>query len=441
MATIFELDSQTFAVGENLPHAILVLDGFIYLGLRTNPGKLLKISITDLSYSVLTFPDDSGKYAFICQIRYSLSKGKIYCLCENSTRIVLREVDPSDLSDSDVIDSGNYGAGNGSFALDESYVYIAARDSDKIVKYDMSNWAEVDNAAIAAKAHAIEYSDNFLYITHAANPGAVTKVNAATLALSSNIFAAGDWIATDDFAIVGDFMWVGLETTNGRILKIAKADLSIIAVETARTVACWGVFYDGTSVWCAYSGTPGSLVQIDPSDNTVTVYDNLANALNEIVFSGNSLFVSSYLVPAKITEYSLEAPMSTLSKKWTASVELAKTNFYGGTVADLAADQAYDYTSDVDLETNGYQGIHVTVEFKASGRKDKLHVDVFASLDGSAYDTIPFQSYVLDNDSKDEQFSFIVKDVAHFRIGLKTSDTNDTFDYRITYQTWNIDDS
>lgn len=133
--------------------------------------------------------------------------------------------------------------------------------------------------------------------------------------------------------------------------------------------------------------------------------------------------------------------MATIIKTWTASAELHKTDAYGGTDADLAADQQYDYTSDVNLETNGYQGVQVQIKYRGNNadtnkKPDKLLVDVFPSLDASNYDSEPIAHYVLENDNTHRQMSFLVLDLAHFRLGIKTSDTNTTFDYQIDYQTW-----
>lgn len=133
--------------------------------------------------------------------------------------------------------------------------------------------------------------------------------------------------------------------------------------------------------------------------------------------------------------------MATIIKTWAAAVELAKTNAYGGAVADLAADQKYDYTDDVDLETSGQFGAHVTIAYQGSDAKDDLIVDVFASLDGSAYDTEPFMHMRLKNDGSPRQQSILVKDVAHFKIGLKTTGTDTTFDYSITHQRWILTDA
>lgn len=140
--------------------------------------------------------------------------------------------------------------------------------------------------------------------------------------------------------------------------------------------------------------------------------------------------------------------MATISKNWAAAVELHKTAAYGGSDAILLADQQYDFLADVDLETSGYLGAQVLVEANRTFTRspngpagNDLIVDVFASLDGSIFDTVPFASHRLKMKSDIEKFSFLVLDLTHFRLGVKTSDTDGTFDYRITHQLWNLDNT
>lgn len=127
-----------------------------------------------------------------------------------------------------------------------------------------------------------------------------------------------------------------------------------------------------------------------------------------------------------------------IKKTWAGETVLAETDGYGGAVSDLAADQAYDYTSDINLETNGYEGAVVTLEYDSAGTTDNIIVSVFGSYDGSSnYDDTPIWSQECDATSgADTQISFIVSDLSHFRIGVKTSGTTNTFDYQITYDAW-----
>jgi len=128
--------------------------------------------------------------------------------------------------------------------------------------------------------------------------------------------------------------------------------------------------------------------------------------------------------------------MATIIKTWAATVELHKTAAYGGTDAVLAADQKFDYTADVDLATAGNHGAQCDLAFRGSNSKNDLVVQVFASNDGTAFDTIPSQSYILKCDGTPQQFTFLVMDFAHFRIGLKSTGTDTTFEYLLNQRIW-----
>lgn len=139
--------------------------------------------------------------------------------------------------------------------------------------------------------------------------------------------------------------------------------------------------------------------------------------------------------------------MATIIKTWDAAVELHETPGFGGSDAVLAADQAYEYTDDVDLETGGHIGAQVLVELMLNyadrtredpQSPDDVIVDVFGSLDGTLFDTIPYKSVTVKSKRKTrtQRFTMLIENLAHFRLGLRTTGTNDTFDYRITHQIW-----
>ena len=125
---------------------------------------------------------------------------------------------------------------------------------------------------------------------------------------------------------------------------------------------------------------------------------------------------------------------ATLKYSYPAETVLAETNGYGGAVPDLAADGAYDYTSDIDLETNGYFGMWLTLEHDSSGTTDDIVISYFASYDGTNFDDVEFWSVTVDSDGSDDQITFQTWPAPpHGRIGVKTTGTTDTFDYQITY--------
>ncbi len=133
--------------------------------------------------------------------------------------------------------------------------------------------------------------------------------------------------------------------------------------------------------------------------------------------------------------------MATIKKVWKGEAILAYTNSYGGGVADLAADGAYDYTGDVDLETDGYEAANVTLEFDSSGTTDNIILGLFGSLDGSDFDDVALWEMEFDATSgNDLQVSIPgIRDLSHFRFGVKTNGTTNTFDYRIKWDAWRWD--
>jgi hypothetical protein len=130
--------------------------------------------------------------------------------------------------------------------------------------------------------------------------------------------------------------------------------------------------------------------------------------------------------------------MAAITRVWTGEAALEQTPLFGGSDAVLAADQAYDYSADIDLETAGEMGCVVRLGYKGDNITDDLICDLFASLDGSAYDTHPFEHKVFKNDATIRWVSFIVRDWSHFRIGLK-SGTATQFEYEISTDRWTED--
>jgi hypothetical protein len=96
------------------------------------------------------------------------------------------------------------------------------------------------------------------------------------------------------------------------------------------------------------------------------------------------------------------------------------------------------YSSDIDMETNGYEGAHITVEIDYdSSPTDDVKIKLYGSLDGSGYDDTPIWEMQGDKSVDPQQLSFIVKDLAHFRIGVRQTGSTDSHDVRSYVQCWN----
>ena len=107
------------------------------------------------------------------------------------------------------------------------------------------------------------------------------------------------------------------------------------------------------------------------------------------------------------------------------------------TIMNAVAVTTGSWSDDVDLETNGYEGAHVIVDadFPASPT-DNLIVEVRASLDGANYDDTALFSFKLDKGTDPNQVSFLIKDVAHFKLYCKRDGSTDTITVTAKYQPW-----
>ena len=133
--------------------------------------------------------------------------------------------------------------------------------------------------------------------------------------------------------------------------------------------------------------------------------------------------------------------MATAKKVWKGEATLLATNGYSGGTSDLAADQAYDYSADIDLETDGYEGALVFLEHDSAGTTDDIVLSIFPSIDGSDFADNPIysQQFTATSGADTGEAPVVVKDLSHFRVGVKTTGTTDTFDYRIRWDAWRWD--
>jgi hypothetical protein len=126
--------------------------------------------------------------------------------------------------------------------------------------------------------------------------------------------------------------------------------------------------------------------------------------------------------------------MSTIKKNWATQNQIAGTS--NGYITLSGTTESY--SSDVDLETNGYEGAHVIVEINYDAAPtDEVKIKLYGSLDGTNYDDTPIWEMQGDNGTSLQQLSFIIKDLAHFRIGVQQTGSTDSHDVRAYVQCWN----
>lgn len=130
--------------------------------------------------------------------------------------------------------------------------------------------------------------------------------------------------------------------------------------------------------------------------------------------------------------------MATIKKNWASQSQIEGVSDAYTTLSGTTE----EYSSDVDLETDGYEGAHVTVEIDYDATPtDEVKIKLYGSLDGSNYDDTPIWEMQADKSVDPQQLSFIVKDFAHFRLGFQQTGSTDSHDVRAYVQCWNYQSS
>ncbi len=126
--------------------------------------------------------------------------------------------------------------------------------------------------------------------------------------------------------------------------------------------------------------------------------------------------------------------MATIKKNWASQSQIEGTGDGYTTLSGTTE----EYSSDVDMETNGYEGAHVTVEIDYDATPtDEVKIKLYGSLDGSNYDDTPIWEMQSDKGVDPQQLSFIIKDLAHFRLGFQQTGSTDSHNVRAYVQPWN----
>lgn len=119
--------------------------------------------------------------------------------------------------------------------------------------------------------------------------------------------------------------------------------------------------------------------------------------------------------------------MGIIKKTWAAEQ----------TIMNAASVTTGTLSTDVDLETDGYEGAQVQVEGDfPGGPSDDLILEILASLDGTNYDDTPIQSITISKDTDPNQITFLIRDLTHFKINAKRSGSTDTITVTIKVQRW-----
>ena len=126
--------------------------------------------------------------------------------------------------------------------------------------------------------------------------------------------------------------------------------------------------------------------------------------------------------------------MATINRNWASQAQIIGT----GDGYVMLSGTTESYSSDVDTETNGYEGAHVTVEIDYDASPtDEVKIKLYGSLDGTNYDDTPIWEMQGDKSVDPQQLSFVVRDLAHFKVGVQQTGSTNSHNVRAYVQCWN----
>ena len=138
--------------------------------------------------------------------------------------------------------------------------------------------------------------------------------------------------------------------------------------------------------------------------------------------------------------------MSHASYLYDASnTELYRTDGYGGGDTDIDDTERFTSTINMTVET----GAAIQIKFDASGATDDLILSLYKSIDADEDDDwdgdeIAVESITVGSDSSEDLYVYDILDdkgAGYFRLGLKSSGSNDTFEVDVQMRQWRRTDT
>lgn len=319
--------SAVTITGSNQPHGALWLDGKIYITCNQEPSRIVRFNnpLNDLSdFTTADFPND-GNHKSATDVLYEPSKQKLYVVQWTSdARVLIDEVDPATLSITNRVNDPSHAGDTVQFpslACDGTWLYAGFNviTSSRICRYRLSDWAFEDLEILPGcyDVHTIRYDPvtNKVFATGADIPGWIARLDPNDFANSTfQNLRSGNDIVTDDFAFLGDHVWVGLESNNGRLVRVEKMNLGTGPFLTGQTdfesssAFCDGVWAYNGQIWSTHRNTPAVVCvrRPDGSKFQKITMESGSSRFDELVFDGaDHMWGFDYTSPSEVRRYDI----------------------------------------------------------------------------------------------------------------------------------------
>jgi hypothetical protein len=300
----------TLESGEDYVYSLAVSGGYLYAGLPTSPGKIVKIDLSTFTkVGTLTLSGVDEDYVY----SLAVSGGYLYAglYCTPPGKIV-----KIDLSTFTKVGTLSLGSGEDyvySLAVSGGYLYAGLDTSPgKIVKIDLSTFTKVATLTLSAGENYVEslaVSGGYLYAGLPTSPGKVVKIDLSTFTEVGTLTLASGENNVYSLAVSGGYLYAGLSTSPGKIVKIDLSTFTKVATLTlsagenyvySLTFSADGYLYAGLYT------SPGKIVKVDPSTFTKVGTLTLSageNYVYSLTFSADGyLYAGLETSPGKIVK-------------------------------------------------------------------------------------------------------------------------------------------
>lgn len=322
-STVFSVvKTRILEQGDDLIHGFVYYEGYLWASTRTSPCRILKIDPETLDYEriILDAGLDDGEDLIA-------TDGYIWVILYTSPSKIIR-VDPETLAWEVAVSFQSDELSNGG-SLEYAFGYLWTGGSNgKIAKIDLRTLTYVIYSYSIVEGYTYTagltsggdylwgscphsswwegwYADTIVKINQS-NPSDYTSVYISTL-------------MCDDMAYVGGYLYTASEKSPSYVYKISDS-LTYSSAKAGDTV-CYGIFAHNSSIWGAYAGSPGKVVELDSNLSIKSTYQLPLgfNDANEIAFdTAGNMYVTCWESPAKIVKLSPPIPDFSITASLTS---------------------------------------------------------------------------------------------------------------------------
>jgi len=291
--------NMTMDQNDNNVYALAVSGSYLYAGLYTSPGKIVKINSTFNQVGTVTFDTGENKIT--------------------------------------------------SLAVSGSYLYAGLDTTPgKVVKIDLSAFTKVSTLTLNTGENNVMslaiYGD-YLFAGLNTAPGNVTKIDitgGTTFSRVGTLKLASGENYVRALAVSGSYLYAGLRTSPGKVVKIDPATLT--KVGTTLTLSTGENYIvslaaSGSYLYAGLELSPGRVVKIDQTPSrigAITLSTGENNVLS-LAVSGNYLFAGLNTAPGNVTKIDITGG-TTFSKVGTLKLSIGENN-----VRSVVANSTYLY--------------------------------------------------------------------------------------------------